>query len=91
MMYGKFVGEDDRVRFRKALLRADPRSTRHVLAQFDSQREPVHGGFLTEIKIGDLCHGWHRFKRRDFVRLNKARSAAHWKKFVNEDLRRPKP
>lgn len=77
--YAKYIGADLRVRFCKALVRTDPRSRRHLLAQFDRS---VNGD------ADYLCFHWHRFKRSEFKILNNGRSHAHWAKLGFEDSKR---
>lgn len=88
MSYGKFIGcGAPEILFRKALLRPDPRSRRHVLAQFDWVKETPDA--KREGRFDHpLCFHWHRFKRRDFVVLGRARAQGHWRKLFNEDTMR---
>lgn len=82
-MYGKFVGRGaPEILFRKALLQPDPRSRRHVLAQFDWVKETPDAKREKNANH-PLCFGWHRFKRRDFAIVMYARSRSHWRKLHN--------
>ena len=77
MKHGKYIGPRADLRFCGALVRPDPRSRRHVLAQFDNVRR-VHEvtGRWVRCWASDLapeCYGWHRFKRSDFrIRRNQS-------------------
>lgn len=78
MMHGIYKGRRVLLRNEFALLRPDPRSRRHWLAQFDQV-----GGTYQH----DLCHGWHRFKRSEF-RARRSYSRSHWAKVLREHCQR---
>jgi hypothetical protein len=67
---GRYVGPRIDLQKCRAILRPDPRSRRHVLAQFDEVRRfhPVKKRWVHSWvwEEGSLTHGWHRFKRSHF-------------------------
>ena len=69
MRHARYVGARPELMFCDALVRPDPRSKRHLLAQFDCMRpycnEKVRPGYGIDEAL-PLCFGWHRFKRSEF-------------------------
>lgn len=68
----------------RALIRPDPRSRRHVLAQFDKVWTGA-GKTYTDTEICWPCFGWHRFKRSDF-KMPRSKSHAHHRRDYNQHV-----
>jgi len=76
MKYAKYIGTRPELRGRKALLCRDPRSRRHVFAQFNLKLLTNHWDIAERDRlIAFYCFGWHRFKRSEFTR-DRSRSQA---------------